>query len=245
MFIVCVCVPLKIRLIIFKLAKQKAESAKKSSGGGPEDLAAKFPTIPEEVILVPEDQLKAGKGPYNLTYCFSTAVKQTGWCGTCNPRAKQGENGYCDLETRAFPKNPTELAIPEFDKNWGFCSDSCSGSMYAKALYLSNMYVLDEPMCKESGLSLNTDKVNYGVNASIELCASFARKLKAEVVTWKLEKGRHLFQTSISFTWPTSRQLMPANFHQNVPTSLLWVMTQLWEEWIPAKETVEALCGQQ
>ncbi len=37
----------------------------------------------------------------------------------------QGENGYCDAEV--FPKNPTELALPEFDKNWGFCSDSCSG----------------------------------------------------------------------------------------------------------------------
>ena len=37
-------------------------------------------------------------------------------------------------------------------------------------------------------------QVKFGVNSTIEICASFARKLKADVVTWKLDKGRHLFQ---------------------------------------------------
>jgi hypothetical protein len=51
---------------------------------------------PEEVVLVPEEQFRAGKGAYNLTYCFNTAVKPTGWCGTCNPKAKQVIEGIRD-----------------------------------------------------------------------------------------------------------------------------------------------------
>lgn len=121
-------------------------------------------------------------------------MKPAGWCGTCDPIAKSGEPGFCDRdEPNQLPKNPSELLVPEHDKNWGFCSDSCNKDKFAHAIYLSNMYVLDEPMCKESGDNMNTPKMNMGVDSTIELCASFARKLKAEVVTWKLDKDKYTF----------------------------------------------------
>ena len=72
---------------MFKLNKQRGESVKKS-GAAANDLAKQFPKTPEEVVLVPEEQLKSNQGNYNLTYCFSTAVKPSGWCGTCDTKAK-------------------------------------------------------------------------------------------------------------------------------------------------------------
>ncbi|CAB4057802.1 unnamed protein product [Lepeophtheirus salmonis] len=85
-----------------------------------------------------------------------------GWCATCDPKAKPGENNYCGTGSTGNENDEIGIAWPE--KNWGFCSKECSKineTLHYEPLYSGTgyMFFLNDSTCKslieEAGMEIN------------------------------------------------------------------------------------------
>ena len=73
----------------------------------------------------------SGKNNKLITSCYEPKYGKTnGWCATCVPDAKKGEQGYCGKDQSLSPDLNSNNEIPVIYPNstdWGFCDPNCNG----------------------------------------------------------------------------------------------------------------------
>ena len=69
----------------------------------------------------------SGKNNKLITSCYEpTYGKTNGWCATCVPEAKKGEQGYCgEDQSHSQDSNSEILVVSPNSTDWGFCDPKC------------------------------------------------------------------------------------------------------------------------
>jgi len=136
----------------------------------------------DEIVLVPKDRSKPPKACFREKTEFehetNRAENSIGWCGTCDPTAKNNTPGYCG--TDADPKNEANFARITSNSGWGYCTEDCRYGERLSAVKLSivTQSILPAIDCRKLLKGIQSKKV---LNENKQLCLGSKTKLKKEI----------------------------------------------------------------
>jgi len=170
----------------------KKESKCKTSGGAIsvlDDHCAEFNQKKEtkfkeadEIVLVPKDRSKPPRACFaketHFTHPNNSAEDSIGWCGTCDPTARNNTPGYCGKDGDI--NNEANYAQITANSGWGYCTPGCRDGELTSIdkLSITDQTIFPASDCRKLLKGIKSEKT---LTADKQLCVGYMLELKKEI----------------------------------------------------------------